>query len=142
MLQPPILGGKLMGSEGPAWPGGPVDPAISEGIRAVYNTLPYGNEPRQTDYGHTDGRPFNLGFVGLIDDVPEDGGAFKIWPRSYKRLYPTFQMQYDQPRIPFYENMPSHKGMIHSPAYPAEFVKIMEDTKPVDCHGKQGDIVL
>ena len=142
MLQPPKVGGKPMGSEGPAWPGGPVDPAINEGVRGVYNTLPYGDKPRQQEYCHTDGHPFNLGIVGLINDVPADGGAFKIWPRSHSRLYPTFQMQYDQPRIPFYEHLPSYKGIIHSPEYKTEIEAIMEDTPPVDCYGKAGDVVL
>jgi hypothetical protein len=111
-LQPPSIGGKLMGSEGPAWPGGPVDPAINDGVRGVYNTLPYGDKPREADFCHTDGHPFNLGIVGLIGDVPPDGGGFKVWPKSHRRLYPTFQMQYDQPRIPFYSHLPSYKGII------------------------------
>jgi hypothetical protein len=142
MLQPPTIGGKLMGSEGPAWPGGPVDPAISDGVRGVYNTLPYGDKPREADFCHTDGHPFNLGIVGLIDDVPADGGGFKIWPKSHRRLYPTFQMQYDQPRIPFYSHLPSYKGIIHSAAYEKEIKSILEDTPSVDCWGKEGDIVF
>nr|MCS5573567.1 hypothetical protein [Pseudomonadales bacterium] len=69
---------------------------------------------------------------------PSDGGAFKVWPGSHKRLYPTFQMQYDQPRIPYYDHLPSHQGIITSPAYDAELAKVMADTKPVDCSGKTG----
>ncbi|MEO2175251.1 MAG: phytanoyl-CoA dioxygenase family protein [bacterium] len=142
MLEPPKVGGKLMGSEGAAWPNGPIDPAISEGVRGVYNTLPYGDKPRENDYCHTDGHPFNLGVVGLIDDVPSDGGGFKIWPKSHRRLYPTFQMQYDQPRIPYYAHLPSHKGIIQSPAYDKEIKAILRDTPAVDCWGKEGDIVF
>ena len=142
MLQSPIVGGRPMGSDGTAWPGGPVDPAIGDGVRGVYNTLPYGDKPREPDACHTDGHPFNLGIVGLIADVPEDGGAFKIWPGSHRRLYPTFQMQYDQPRIPYYDHLPSYKGIIHSEAYEAEIKAVMQDTAPVDCWGKQGDVVL
>ena len=51
-------------------------------------------------------------------------------------------MQYDQPRIPFYEHLPSHKGLIQSPEYEAEMKEVMADTQPVDCHGKEGDVVL
>jgi hypothetical protein len=142
MLQSPTYGGKPMGSEGPAWPGGPVDPAIGDGIRGVYLTLPYGNKTREPDYCHTDGHPFNLGLVGLVDDVPPDGGAFKVWPKSHKRLYPTFQMQYDQPRIPYYDHLPAYKGIIHSPAYVEELRTIMADTPAVDCWGKVGDVIL
>jgi len=142
MLQEPTVGGKPMGSDGPAWPGGPVDPAINEGVRGVYCTLPYGDKPRQPDYCHTDGHPFHLGLVGLIDDVPPDGGAFKIWPGSHRRLYPTFQMQYDQPRIPYYDHLPSYKGIILSEAYLQELNLVMQDTAPVDCWGSTGDVVL
>ncbi len=142
MLVSPVVDGKAMGSEGPAWPGGPVDPAINEGVRGIYFTLPYGDVPRESDFAHTDGHPFNLGVVGLIADTPADGGAFKVWPGSHKRLYPTFQMQYDQPRIPFYEHLPSHKGIIHSDEYLKELDLVMQDTRAVDCWGKEGDVVF
>lgn len=142
MLQPPTPGGEPMGSQGNAWPGGPTDPAISDGVRGIYLTLPYADKTKKPDYAHTDGHPFNLGVVGLIDDVPPDGGSFKVWPKSHRRLYPTFQMQYDQPRIPFYEHLPSHKGLIQSREYEAEMKEVMADTQPVDCHGKEGDVVL
>ena len=139
----PKVGGKTMGSHGPAWPRGPVDPALdNEGARGIYATLPYGSKVKEPDFCHTDGHPFNLGFVGLIDEVLPHGGAFKVWPGSHKRLYPTFQMQYDQPRIPFYEHMPKFKGIIQSDEYEKEIKKILKDTKPVDCWGSKGDVVL
>lgn len=142
MLEPPTPGGEPMGSRGSAWPGGPTDPAISDGVRGIYFTLPYADRTRQADYAHTDGHPFNLGVVGLINDVPPGGGSFKVWPGSHSRLYPTFQMQYDQPRIPFYDHLPSHKGLIQSREYEAEMKAMMEDTAPVDCHGGEGDVIL
>ena len=142
-LIPPIIGGKTMGLHGAAWPGGPVDPALdNQGARGIYATLPYGNSTKEPDICHTDGHPFNLSLVGLIDDVPPNGGAFKVWPGSHKRLYPTFQMQYDQPRIPYYEHLPSFKGIIHSSEYEKEIQKIMEDTTPVDCWGSKGDVII
>ena len=139
MLTPPVVGGEPMGSRGPAWLDGPTDPAICFGIRGIYFTRP--RLERQTDYCHTVGHPFNLGLVGLIDDVSPDGGAFKVWPGSHKHLYPTFQMQYDQPRIPYCDHLPSHKGIIHSPEYVTELAKVMTDTHPVDCWGETGDVV-
>jgi len=108
----------------------------------VYCTLPYGDKPREPDLCHTDGHPFNLGIVGLINDVPPDGGAFKVWPESHRRLYPTFVMSYDQPRIPFYEHLPSHKGILHTPQYNAEIDALLGDTQAVDCHGRAGDVVF
>ena len=51
-------------------------------------------------------------------------------------------MQYDQPRIPYYEHLPSHKGIIQSEAYEAEIKAVLEDIKPVDCWGEEGDVVL
>lgn len=143
MLQPPIPGGEPMGSKGPAWPGGPTDPAVGHGVRGIYFTLP--REPgdeRLPDFAHTDGHPFNLGIVGLINDVPPEGGSFRVWPGSHQRLYPTFQMQYDQPRIPYYEHLPSHKGIIQSPEYDAELERVIQDTTSVDCWGEEGDVIL
>jgi len=141
-LREPVVGGRRMGSEGTAWPGGPVDPAINEGVRGIYCTLPYGDQPRLPDESHTDGHPFSLGAVANIHQVPADGGAFKVWPKSHRRLYPTFQMQYDQPRIPYYDHLPSYKGIIHSTAYLKELDAIMRDTPPVECCGGEGDVIL
>lgn len=142
MLEPPKPGGDPMGSRGPAWPGGPTDPAIGDGIRGIYFTRPYADKKPRADFPHTDGHPFNLGCVGLINNVPPEGGSFRVWPGSHKRLYPTFQMQYDQPRIPYYDHMPSHHGLIQSPEYEAEFARILDDTEPVDCHGNEGDLIF
>ena len=64
----PREGGNTMGSQGSAWPDGPVDPALgNEGIRGIYATLPYVEKIREPDFCHTDGHPFNLSLVGLID---------------------------------------------------------------------------
>lgn len=135
--------GSPMGSQGPAWPGGPTDPvAGTEGARGVYCTLPYGDQPRQPDACHTDGHPFQLGVVGLIDNTPEDGGAFKVWPESHRRLYQTFQLRYDQPRIPYYDHLPSFKGIVHTEAYLAEIEQLNNQTRAVDCWGSAGDIVF
>ena len=147
-----LLGGPLrqaevdgtpMGSQGPAWPGGPTDPALgTEGARGIYCTLPYGDKLCEPDACHTDGHPFQLGVVGLIDDTPEDGGAFKVWPRSHARLYPTFKLRYDQPRIPYYDHLPTLKGIVHTDEYLAEIEKLNDDTEPVECWGEAGDIVF
>ena len=142
MVEPPVPHGKPMGHLGPAWPDGPVDPASTQGIRGVYCILPRQDKAEDTNQIHTDGHPFNLGIVGLLEDVEKDGGAFKVWPRSHLRLYPTFQMQYDQPRIPYYDHLPSHRGIIHSEAYLDELQAITNDTQPVDCYGKAGDVVF
>jgi hypothetical protein len=142
-LRAPVPDGTPMGTKGAAWPGGPVDPALgTEGIRGIYATLPYGEHRAQGPGCHTDGHPFNLGIVGLIDDVPPEGGAFQVWPGSHRRLYPTFLMQYDQPRIPYYDHLPSHKGILHTPEYEAELARVIGDTEPVDCCGEAGDVVL
>ena len=143
-VQQPVVDGSVMGSRGKAWPDGPVDPALnSEGIRGIYATLPNPAENAAAPTGaHTDGHPFMLSLVGLIDDVPPGGGAFTVWPGSHARLYPVCQMQYDQPRIPFYDHLPSFKGIIHPQAYHDELAQILLDTKPVDCWGSAGDVVF
>lgn len=138
-----VTDGTPMGSQGPAWPGGPTDPALgNEGARGVYYTLPYGDRPREPDACHTDGHPFQLGVVGLINDTPPDGGAFKVWPGSHQRLYPTFVLRYDQPRVPYYDHLPSFKGIWHKPEYLAEIDALNEGSAPVECHGSAGDIVF
>ena len=142
-LRQAVANGLPMGSYGNAWPGGPTDPATgNEGARGVYCTLPYGNKAREPDQCHTDGHPFQLGVVGLIDDCPEEGGGFKVWPKSHTRLYPTFALRYDQPRIPYYEHLPSYKGIVHSPEYLREVDKLNGEVTPVECWGKAGDIVF
>ena len=135
--------GKPMGTEGPVWPGGPTDPATgTQAARGVYCTLPYGDKPREPDQCHTDGHPFQLGIVGLIDDSPADGGAFKVWPKSHKTLYPTFHLRYDQPRIPYYDHLPSFKGILHTQAYRDEISRLNEEVTPVECWGAAGDAVF
>jgi len=142
-LNQALVNGTPMGSRGPAWPGGPTDPADgTEGARGVYCTLPYGDRPREPDACHTDGHPFQLGVVGLLDDIPEQGGAFKVWPRSHSRLYQTFKLRYDQPRIPYYDHLPSFKGIVHTDEYLAEISALNETVTPVECWGKAGDIVF
>ena len=142
-LRQAIVDGSPMGSHGAAWPGGPTDPVLgNDGARGVYCTLPYGNKAREPDGCHTDGHPFQLGVVGLIDDCPKDGGAFKVWPGSHTRLFPTFALRYDQPRIPYYPHLPAFKGIAHSSAYTAELKKVIDEIEPVECHGKAGDIVF
>lgn len=142
-LRQTVVNGTPMGSQGPAWPGGPTDPALgTDGARGVYCTLPYGDKPREPDTCHTDGHPFQLGVVGLIDDCPEGGGAFKVWPESHARLYPTFALRYDQPRIPYYDHVPSFKGIVHSEEYLQEIQRLNEESRVVECYGKAGDIVF
>ncbi|MEM8768616.1 MAG: phytanoyl-CoA dioxygenase family protein [Pseudomonadota bacterium] len=141
-LRQAVPGGTPMGSRGPAWPGGPTDPALgTEGARGVYCTLPYGDRAREPDACHTDGHPFQLGVVGLIDDTPADGGAFKVWPGSHRRLYQTFQLRYDQPRIPYYDHLPGFKGIVHTDAYLAE-IEALNQEPAVECFGEAGDIVF
>ena len=142
-LRQVITDGEAMGSRGPAWPGGPTDPALGvDAARGVYCTLPYGDKPREPDACHTDGHPFQLGVVGLIDDSPQDGGAFKVWPGSHRSLYPTFTLRYDQPRIPYYEHLPSAKGIVHSAEYLTEIERLNAEVTPVECWGSVGDIVF
>jgi hypothetical protein len=142
-LRQAVVDGSPMGSHGPAWPGGPTDPALgNEGARGVYCTLPYGNKAREADGCHTDGHPFQLGIVGLLDDCPADGGAFKVWPGSHTRLFPTFALRYDQPRIPYYPHLPALKGIAHSEAYKTELSRIIDEVEPVECYGQAGDIVF
>ena len=51
-------------------------------------------------------------------------------------------MQYDQARIPYYDHLPSYKGILNPPQYHAEVARILNDTEAVDCWGSAGDVVL
>lgn len=141
-LRPPVVGGTPMGSWGSAWPNGPVDPQFGEGVRGIYATLPEKSETRKPDSMHTDGHPFHLGVVILLEDNPPDGGNFKVWPGSHQRFYPLFPMQYDQARIPYYDHLPSHKGIVHPKEYLAEVTQVETDIELVDCYGEAGDVVF
>lgn len=142
-LRAPNIDGAPMGSWGAAWPGGPVDPQLGEGVRGIYASLPQPpGTPRAPNHLHTDGHPFHLGAVVLLADNPPDGGAFRIWPGSHERFYPLFPMQYDQARVPFYEHLPSHKGILHPPQYLEEVARVEADTPSLDCHGQAGDLVF
>jgi hypothetical protein len=141
-VRAPKPGGLPMGHAGPAWPGGPVDPQLTEGARGIYATLPDPATAGLPDQLHTDGHPFHFGVVCLLEDCPADSGAFKVWPGSHQVFYPLFPMQYDQARIPFYPHLPSHKGIIHPKAYLDAVQSVERETRPVDCYGKQGDVVL
>ena len=146
----PVVGGDVMGIDGSAWPGGPVDPAGSEqhrndGIRGVYITRRGQKDSGYASGLHTDGHPFMLGVVSLLDDVDEGGGAFKVWPRSHLRLYDKMLAPYDQPRLPQYAHLADASdtfGVCHTPAYLEELKQIDRDTQPVECHGKVGDVVI
>ena len=141
-VRPPTEHGLPMGHAGPAWPGGPVDPQLTEGARGIYATLPDTETASLPDQLHTDGHPFHFGAVCLLEDCPPDSGAFKVWPGSHRQFYPLFPMQYDQARIPFYEHLPSHKGIIHPEAYLDAVQAVESSIQPVDCWGSRGDVVL
>lgn len=140
-LRPPTVDGLPMGSYGPAWPGGPTDPQLTEGVRGIYATLPTDESDPQRHL-HTDGHPFHLGVTCLLESNPPGGGAFTVWPGSHRRFYPLFQMQYDQARLPYYDHMPSLKGILHPESYLDEVQRVEADTDPVECFGDAGDIVF
>ncbi len=141
-IRPPKVDGKPMGHLGQAWPEGPVDPQNTEGVRGIYATLPNSTLAGAEDGLHTDGHPFHFGWVCLLEDCPPDSGAFKVWPGSHQRFAPLFPMPYDQARIPFYDHLPAHKGILHPSAYLQAIKDVEADTQPVDCYGKKGSVVL
>tara|TARA_B110000305_G_scaffold75210_1_gene84394 strand:- start:1243 stop:2241 length:999 start_codon:yes stop_codon:yes gene_type:complete len=141
-IRAPTPGGEPMGSKGPAWPGGPVDPQFTDGVRGIYATLPNPGRRDAADALHTDGHPFHFSWVCLLEDCPPESGAFKVWPGSHRRFYPLFPMPFDQTRIPFYDHLPSHKGILHSQAYLDEVKAVEADTDAVDVWGSQGDVIL
>ena len=96
------------------------------GIRGIYCTLPYGDEPARPNGCHVDGHPFHLGLVGYIDNVPEGGGSFSVWPGSHLGFYPTFITRYKREATAQYEPLREH----------------FNTQAPVDCWGSAGDILF
>ena len=143
MLRRPVVDGAAVGGDDFVWGETQTDlDTDATGVRGIYCTLPFGDRRGEPDGIHTDAHPMHLGMVGLLDDVAPDGGAFKVWPKSHRRLYPTFYLQYDQPRVLAYDHLPSYSGILCSPETIAELERIDEDTEPVDCWGSKGDVVL
>ena len=112
------------------------------GIRGVYCVLPYGDYRADRSGFHTDGHPFHLGMVAALQDIEPNGGGIRIWPGSHKRFYPTFALQYDQPRIPSYDHLPSVNGIYHPRAFLEESKKVIEEIEPVDTCGPAGSVVF
>lgn len=97
-----------------------------ERILGIYCRLPEGDHPETALTCHTDGHPFHLGVVGLIDRVPPNGGAFTVWPRSHRTFYYAFTCQYRHIRVDDYDENIAHFNQQPS----------------VDCHGDAGDIIF
>ena len=97
-----------------------------ENIRGIYCRMPEGDHPEGKLTCHTDGHPFHLGIVGLIDHVPPNGGAFTVWPRSHRTFYHAFTCRYSHVRAEGYD----------------EHIEHFNGQPSVDCHGDPGDIVF
>ena len=97
-----------------------------KGIRGIYCTLPYGDEPEKPTTCHVDGHPFHFGIVGYIDHVPPRGGGFTVWPKSHKEFYYQFHSQYKHERTDGYDDV---LAMVNEWPY-------------VETHGGPGDIVF
>ena len=95
-------------------------------IRGIYCRMPEGDYPEAPLTCHTDGHPFHLGVVGLIDLVPPNGGAFTVWPRSHRKFFYSFTCRYSHVRAEGYEKV----------------VEYFNGQPSVDCHGEAGDIVF
>ena len=74
-------------------------------------------------------RPANRSRIAAIDP-PEDPS-----------LYETIAKR-DQPRIPFYDHLPSYKGIVHTAEYLNEIEQLNADTCAVECWGSAGDVVF
>ena len=121
---------------GPVWVNG-------QGTRGLYCTLP--NSPAHTsDYrgAHSDGACYNrfrLQMSVYIDDLPPNCGGFTVWPGSHTRIWP------EQWKA-FYEgekHTDKHLAVRKAGGYTDPVIReIKADTKPVDCYGPTGTVVL
>ena len=121
---------------GPVWLNG-------QGSRGVYCTLP--NSPsRGPDYhsAHSDGAcygRFRLQLTAYIDAVPPESGAFTVWPGSHARIWPEQWAAFWEGE----KHTDKHLAVRRAGGYTAPVItQIKGDTKPVDCHGPTGTVVL
>ena len=89
-LRAPTPGGQPMGSRGPAWPGGPVDPQDTEGVRGIYATLPNPSLEGAQDSLHTDGHPFHVG--ATYDKLTLTDKAAHTYCLGSERVEDTMEM--------------------------------------------------
>ena len=63
--------------------------------------------------------------MAYLDDVPPNGGGFRLWPGSHKRVFHTFERQHT-----------SFRGE----AFAEAMAEVAADTVPVDCYGPAGTV--
>ena len=83
--------------------------------------------PRTQENIHIDAMACNLGCVGLIDDVPPDGGGFCVYPRSHRRLHHAVDHAY---ATSFNEH------------YYAVTQDIVQNEPPLVFEGSAGDVII
>lgn len=102
-----------------------------ERSRGIYPTFPTPEHADIPIHAHVDLPllPFKVGAVAYLDDVPEGGGGFAVWPGSHRALFFAC------------ENDPSSPDNRKRRA----FKKVMRDFdahEPVEITGGPGDIIL
>ena len=121
---------------GPVWMNG-------QGSRGLYCTLPNSPSPG-TDFkgAHSDGAcygRFRLQMSGYIDDVPPGCGGFTVWPGSHARIWPEQWKAYKEGE----KHTDKHLAVRKAGGYTDPVIlQIKKDTKPFDCHGPAGTVVL
>jgi len=121
---------------GPVWLNG-------QGTRGLYCTLPQ-SPPPGPDYpsAHSDGAcygRFRLQMSAYIDDLPPDSGGFTVWPGSHSRIWPEQWKAFKEGEKHTDKHLPIRKAGGYKDPVIGE---IKADTKPVDCHGPAGTVVL
>ena len=109
--------------------------------RGIYCTLP-GSPPRPPGANgcHTDSHPLHIGAVGYIDDVLPNGGGIRVWDRSHRVFYPTFEFQYSQ-RRPEGRWSGQWTKELGSDQYKVA-LEAVRSAEPVDAHGPVGTVVF
>ena len=100
--------------------------AIPTRTRGIYCRFPNGDIPVKPLKPHTDGHEFHLGVLGYLDDVPADGGAFTIWPKTHRVFYYQHLTQYGGAKADSYERYYNH----------------LKEQTATECYGDAGDIVF
>src|SRR5215475_12358060 len=111
-------------------PGSVVAPEQFRGLYPIFPTPEYESVPV---FPHVDfdgsALPFKVGIAAYLEDVPEHGGGFNVWPGSHRTL--------------FYECMTNSSSFKNKKARGFRTrVKEISKTEPVEITGGAGDVIL
>jgi hypothetical protein len=101
--------------------------AYSSGIRGIIPVFPTPKLLPLRPRPHVELHPLQVSLVGYLDDVPENGGAFQVWPGSH---------------VDFYRACGSKVCVKPDIKIKKLYEKYFLRLKPTTLYGKKGDVIF